>query len=42
MIIESADKSLRCRATIDELVLGLVDTHRFELAEALFGGRTIQ
>ena len=42
MIIESADKSLRCRATIDELVLELVDTHRFELAEALFGGRTIQ
>ena len=39
MIIESTDKSVRCRVTIDELIEEIVDTYRYEIAEALFGGR---
>ena len=39
MIIESTDESVRCRVTIDELIEEIVDTYRYEIAEALFGGR---
>ena len=42
MIIESTDKSVRCRVTIDELIEEIVDTYRDEIAEALFGGRISQ
>ena len=42
MILESADRTVRCRVTINELVSELVDTNRFELAEALLGGRVVQ
>ncbi|MBO4439652.1 MAG: hypothetical protein J5798_09910 [Spirochaetaceae bacterium] len=42
MIIESTDKSVRCRVTIDELIEEIVDTYRYEIAEALFGGRINQ
>ncbi|MBO4759800.1 MAG: hypothetical protein J5505_07070 [Spirochaetaceae bacterium] len=42
MIIESTDKSVRCRVTIDELIEEIVDTYRYEIAEALFGGRISQ
>lgn len=42
MIIESADKSVRCRVTIDELIDEILDTHRYEIAEALFNGRINQ
>ncbi len=38
-IIETEDKSVKCRATISELVNRIVDTDRYELAAALFGGR---
>lgn len=42
MIIESTDKLVRCRVTIDELINEIVDTHRYEIAGALFGGRINQ
>ena len=42
MIIESTDRLVRCRVTIDELINEIVDTHRFEIAGALFGGRIKQ
>ena len=42
MIIESTDKTVRCRVTIDELIEEIVDTYRYEIAEALFGGRINQ
>ena len=38
-IIETEDRSVKCRATITELVNRIVDTDRYELASALFGGR---
>lgn len=38
-IIETEDRSVKCRATISELVDRIVDTDRYELASALFGGR---
>jgi len=38
-IIETEDRSVKCRATISELVGKIVDTDRYELASALFGGR---
>lgn len=38
-IIETEDRSVKCRATISELVNRIVDTDRYELAAALFGGR---
>lgn len=38
-IIETEDRSVKCRATISELVNRIVDTDRYELASTLFGGR---
>ncbi|MCR4939598.1 MAG: hypothetical protein K5930_05760 [Treponemataceae bacterium] len=38
-IIETDDRSVKCRATISELVSRIVDADRYELASALFGGR---
>lgn len=38
-ILETDDKSVKCRLTIQEIVDELVDEKRFELVSALFGGR---
>ena len=38
-IIETEDRSVKCRATISEFVNRIVDTDRYELASTLFGGR---
>jgi len=38
-IIETEDRAVKCRATIDEIVGRIVDTDRYELASTLFGGR---
>ena len=42
MIIKTTDGSVVCRVTIDELIDEIVDTYRYEVAEALFGGRIKQ
>ena len=39
MLIETEDKSIKCRAVIGEVTNELCDTYSYELAEALFGGR---
>ncbi|EPF32002.1 hypothetical protein HMPREF9194_00495 [Treponema maltophilum ATCC 51939] len=39
MLIETEDKSIKCRAVIGELTNELCDTYSYELAETLFGGR---
>lgn len=38
-IIEAEDKSVKCRVTISELINRIIDTDRYELVSALFGGR---
>jgi len=39
IIIEAEDGSIRIRATLDEVILELLDTYRYELTSAIFGGR---
>lgn len=39
IILESEDRSVRCRLTTDQLVNELKDTYSAELATTLFGGR---
>lgn len=39
IILESEDRSVRCRLTTDQLVSELKDTYSAELATTLFGGR---
>jgi V/A-type H+-transporting ATPase subunit E len=39
VVVETLDKGLRCRATLNEKVESLMDTYNYELAETLFGGR---
>ena len=39
LYIETEDKSVLCRATLAELLNGVMDTNRFELANTLFRGR---
>jgi V/A-type H+-transporting ATPase subunit E len=39
VVVETADKGLRCRATLDEKIESIMDTYNYELAETLFGGR---
>jgi hypothetical protein len=39
VVVETADKSLRCRATLNEKVESIMDTYNDKLAETLFGGR---
>ncbi len=38
-ILTSDDNAVRCRVTIEELILGIVDANRYELVSTLFGGR---
>ena len=38
IILESKDKTFRSRMTMTEVVSGLLDNNRAELAEALLGG----
>ena len=38
IILESEDKKFRCRLTFSEVLSRLLDEHRAELSEALFGG----
>jgi V/A-type H+-transporting ATPase subunit E len=39
VVVETGDKSLRCRATLNEKVESIMNTYNYELAETLFGGR---
>ena len=39
VVIETLDKGLRCRATLNEKVESIMDAYNYELAETLFGGR---
>ncbi len=39
MLIETEDKTKKCRVTIGELTAEICDTHSYELANTLFGGR---
>jgi V/A-type H+-transporting ATPase subunit E len=39
VVVETGDKSLRCRATLNEKVESIMETNNYELAETLFGGR---
>lgn len=39
IILETEDKSVRCRLTLSELFMQIQDTYREELYDALFGGR---
>ncbi len=39
IILESEDKSVRCRLTTDQTVREIKDKYSFELASSLFGGR---
>ena len=39
LYIETEDKSVKCRVTLAELLNGVMDTNRFELANTLFRGR---
>ena len=39
LYIETEDKSVMCRVTLAELLNGVMDTNRFELANTLFRGR---
>ncbi|MCR5290426.1 MAG: hypothetical protein K6E51_10570 [Treponema sp.] len=41
IIIESDDRSVRCRLTTDELIAELKDTYSRELVDTLFGGRLL-
>ena len=38
IILESEDKTFRCRLTLSEVVQKLMDSNRAELSDALFGG----
>ncbi|AEE17121.1 H+transporting two-sector ATPase E subunit [Treponema brennaborense] len=42
IVLETEDKTIRCRVTLNELVEEILDTHSFELAETLFCGRLPQ
>lgn len=42
LIIESEDKKILCRATIQELIIEITDQYREELAHTLFKGRIPQ
>lgn len=42
ILIETTDKTVRCRATLDEVMDSVSDSYRYELAHALFGGRLPQ
>jgi V/A-type H+-transporting ATPase subunit E len=39
VVVETVDKTVRCRATLDEKVDSIMETYNYELAETLFGGR---
>ena len=39
IVVETLDKGMRCRATLDEKVESIMETCNYELAETLFGGR---
>ena len=39
IILETVDGAIRARATLDEIIAKLLDTARYELTAALFGGR---
>jgi V/A-type H+-transporting ATPase subunit E len=39
VVIETVDKGLRCRATLNDKVDSIMETYTYELAETLFGGR---
>lgn len=39
IILETEDKSVRCRLTLSELCMQIQDTYRKELYDVLFGGR---
>lgn len=39
IILESEDKKLKCRATVDELISEIKNKYNSEIAVALFGGR---
>lgn len=39
IIVETEDKSRKCRVTVGELTSELLDNHSYELADTLFGGR---
>jgi V/A-type H+-transporting ATPase subunit E len=39
IILETEDGAIRARATLDEIIAKLLDTARYELTAALFGGR---
>jgi V/A-type H+-transporting ATPase subunit E len=39
IILETEDGAIRMRATLDELILELLDAQRYELTSTLFGGR---
>lgn len=39
IILESEDKNFRCRLTLSEVIEKLLDTHRSELSDTLFGGQ---
>ncbi len=38
IILESEDGNFRCRLTLTEVIEGLLDSHRAELSNSLFGG----
>ena len=40
IILESEDKTFRCRLTLSEVIGQLLDKNRAELSEALFGGNS--
>lgn len=39
IILESEDKKFRCRLTLSEVIEKLLDSHRSELSDTLFGGQ---
>ncbi len=39
IILEAEDHSFKCRVTMEEIVLEILDKYRYELSSALFGGR---
>jgi V/A-type H+-transporting ATPase subunit E len=39
VVVETVDKTVRCRATLDEKVDSIMETCNYELAVTLFGGR---
>ena len=39
IILESEDKNFRCRLTLSEVIEKLLDSHRSELSDTLFGGQ---